>query len=246
MGMSPRLLRPRASGFNPASISGLRAWWDASDSTTITLNATTVSQWMDKTGNAFALTQGTAANQPTYQSAGVNNKNTVRWPTATSGSVRLISDSFSMARPYTIFVCHNPANSGGALQQHALIDSYNNTQAATFTDGPSSELYRLAFGSAIAGPAIGYGTARAVIVTADAANQGSIRINSGTVSSGTVGTNTFSGLSVGHLRGNPSPLNTAYNFSGDMCEIVMYSAALSASQITTVLNYLASKWGFTA
>ena len=64
MAMSPRLLRPRASGFNPKSISGLIAWFDADDASTFTLNGTAVSEWRDKSGNGYAVSQGTSNNQP--------------------------------------------------------------------------------------------------------------------------------------------------------------------------------------
>jgi hypothetical protein len=64
MAMSPRLLRPRATGFNPKSISGLTAWFDADDASTFTLNGTAVSEWRDKSGNGYAVSQGTSNNQP--------------------------------------------------------------------------------------------------------------------------------------------------------------------------------------
>lgn len=50
MGMNPKLLRPRSTGFNPKSISGLALWLDASDLSTITLNGSNVSEWRDKSG----------------------------------------------------------------------------------------------------------------------------------------------------------------------------------------------------
>lgn len=46
--------------------SQLALWLDAEDTTTITLNATTVSQWNDKSGNGRNVAQVTAASQPTY------------------------------------------------------------------------------------------------------------------------------------------------------------------------------------
>lgn len=64
MAMSAKLLRPRATGFNPKSISGLVAWFDADDASTFTLNGTAVSEWRDKSGNGYAVSQGTANNQP--------------------------------------------------------------------------------------------------------------------------------------------------------------------------------------
>jgi len=63
--MNNRLLRPRASGgFDPRSIAALAAWYDASDSSTITAVSGGVSVWLDKSGNSRTLYQGTANNRP--------------------------------------------------------------------------------------------------------------------------------------------------------------------------------------
>jgi hypothetical protein len=51
--------------------SDLVVWYDASDAASITHVAGAVSQWNDKSGNADHLTQGTAANQPTYSATGL-------------------------------------------------------------------------------------------------------------------------------------------------------------------------------
>lgn len=67
----PKLWRPNNIG------SSLALWLDAEDTTTITLNGSSVSQWNDKSGNGRNVTQGTAANQPTYQAAGLNSKPTL-------------------------------------------------------------------------------------------------------------------------------------------------------------------------
>ena len=64
MPMNPRLLRPLASGFNPKSIAGLQAWFDADDASTFTLTGTDVSEWRDKSGKGFAVSQSTGADQP--------------------------------------------------------------------------------------------------------------------------------------------------------------------------------------
>lgn len=51
--------------WTPANIT-TALWLDANDSSTITLNGSTVSQWSDKSGNARHATQGVGANQPLY------------------------------------------------------------------------------------------------------------------------------------------------------------------------------------
>ena len=76
MGMSPRLLRPRASGFTPKNITGLVAWFDADDASTFTLSGTAVSEWRDKSGNGYAVSQSTGNNQPA-RTGTVNGRATV-------------------------------------------------------------------------------------------------------------------------------------------------------------------------
>ena len=49
--------------WTPAQIS-TEAWFDAGDSGTITESAGAVSQWDDKSGNGYHMTQGTGADQP--------------------------------------------------------------------------------------------------------------------------------------------------------------------------------------
>ncbi len=53
--------------WEPDELSTLKLWLDASDTDTIT-EATGVSQWADKSGNEYHLTQSTASAQPSYTS----------------------------------------------------------------------------------------------------------------------------------------------------------------------------------
>ena len=54
--------------------SQLALWLDAEDTGTITLNATTVSAWADKSGNGRNVAQATAAAQPTYSTFPVTGR----------------------------------------------------------------------------------------------------------------------------------------------------------------------------
>lgn len=56
-----------AQPWTPAAIT-TALWLDAADSSTITLNGSTVSEWRDKSGNARHAAQATAASQPQYNS----------------------------------------------------------------------------------------------------------------------------------------------------------------------------------
>lgn len=49
---------------NPRAIAGLVAWFDADDIATFTLDGSAVSEWRDKSGNGYAVSQSTGNNQP--------------------------------------------------------------------------------------------------------------------------------------------------------------------------------------
>jgi hypothetical protein len=62
--------------WTPAQLS-TALWLDAADSSTITLNGATVSQWNDKSGNGRNVAQAVATAQPTYNASGLNSKPTL-------------------------------------------------------------------------------------------------------------------------------------------------------------------------
>jgi hypothetical protein len=68
--MSPRLLRPRATGFNPKSIAGLFAWYDPSVSSSLTLSGNSVTAIADQSGNGRNAVQAVGAYQPLRSTLG--------------------------------------------------------------------------------------------------------------------------------------------------------------------------------
>lgn len=85
MAMNPRLLRPRASGFNPRSVSGLEGWWDAADASSVTLDSGRVSTWADKSGKGRNATNSTSGStQPDYILAARNGRNVLRFAAASN------------------------------------------------------------------------------------------------------------------------------------------------------------------
>ena len=62
--------------------SSLALWLDAADASTVILNGSTVSQWIDKSGNGRHVSQATAADQPIYTLNGLNGLPVLDWGTA--------------------------------------------------------------------------------------------------------------------------------------------------------------------
>lgn len=238
--------------FNPANVPGLRAWYDASVASSVTLNGSTVSQWNDLSGNGFHLTQTTAANQPTWVSSAINSRPALQWPSATqANNIRLINTSFTMTRPYTIFAAiKTTLKTGQGAYQAAVFDAYQGNIAHIGFNSPiSGNIPALVHFGTQLNSAATFSHPETLVLTGTAqsgGNQGTIRRNGGSSTSGTIGTNTFDGLSVGQLRGNPSPINTNFAFSGQIAELIFYgTTAVTSDGEAMIRRYLAAKWGVT-
>lgn len=66
-----------ARTFDPRMFAGLQLWFDAADASTITESSGAVSQWNDKSGNTYNVTQGTAGARPTTGTTTLNGLNVI-------------------------------------------------------------------------------------------------------------------------------------------------------------------------
>lgn len=89
MAMSPKLLRPRKTGFDPRSIAGLIGWWDFSDTTqlrqttggatAVTADGDVVGYAADKSGGGRNMTASADARRPVYKPSLLNGRGGVRF-----------------------------------------------------------------------------------------------------------------------------------------------------------------------
>jgi hypothetical protein len=63
--------------FDPLSIANCKLWLDASDTSTISLSGSEVTQWNDKSGNSKNVTQSTSARRPSSGLNTINSKNVI-------------------------------------------------------------------------------------------------------------------------------------------------------------------------
>lgn len=233
MAMSPRLLRPVASGFNPKSISGLEAWYAADVASSITIE-TGVKQWNDLSGKGRHLVQNTTNNQPAHNSVTLNGKPAVTFD-GTNDSLR--ATAFSVAQPNHYFiVCRFEVISGGA--RIADGRSGSGSRGGEFFDY---------FGNM----AIFAGSLLSVSVTNadqtsfgiwDSAFDGSssaIRLRKSYKSStGNAGTNGLAGLTLG-ADGNA----TAGSFANcSIAEFLLFSRSLPVTEADKIRTYLGKKY----
>jgi hypothetical protein len=220
MSMSPRLLRPRATGFNPKSIAGLVGWWDASVSSSVTLNSGRVSNLADLSGSGPAMTQGTAANQPLYVTAGRNGKNTI----SIDDTARNLTNATTQAIGFfAIALAPTGAQSFGSLfsfaNKHGLV-----------RNGTADGLY---FGT----PATNnmFGTSSVYRKNGSAAT--SLGFDWAVFSAG--GTQD---TRAARLQNDGVGANAA---TGEFGELLLYSSDLTLTQKQAIERYLGKKWGIT-
>ncbi len=229
MAMSPRLLRPKASGFSPRSIASLRAWYDASDDAQFTYSTgTNVSQWNDKSGYGFNAVNATAASQPT-RNATRNGKTAVSFP----NSSRFLSISnFAAAFPSAatgIFV-FGPSGSTYNIFFTSVISSFTSFSGAGY-----SAFFRA---NRIAATPTMPSTGFHVFTWISSGSEYTIRQN------GTQLLTTTADYSAGssHRIGSTSNGNEANHTS---CEMCLFNESLPLATIQRLERWLGSRWGIT-
>lgn len=223
-----------ARAWTPAQLgpSVVSMWFDAADSSTITLNGATVSQWDDKSGNGRHAVQATAASQPTYIASDpiINNKPAVNVP-ADAGLIGLQTPSASYREVWCV-------------GYYGVGTELVSTNTNTIFSGPGAFNYER------------------VILTASTATLGAYGAGSnftGTVykNGDTVGTNVLLPLPATLMRFRRdsgadvtqstnlqySSLTSGRNFRGSISEWVFISGNLSTGDRQLLEGYLAWKWG---
>lgn len=237
MGMNGRLLRPRASGFSPKSISGLAGWWDFHDSATVTVD-TGISAVRDKSGNNRTLLQATANNQPTWTPSAINGKYAADF----NGTSHRLRASFTLSQPFTVFVVGR-FNGTNPSSNQTMIDGFaGGNRARVFWSGAATTALGMNAGSALSMP-----TSPAANVLANAVYESVFDgassffgwSGSPTVS-GNAGTAVPDGITIGAFGTGATAFGQV-----TVAHVLVYGSALPASQRSTIRKWLASLYALT-
>jgi hypothetical protein len=245
MPMNPRLLRPRAVGsFDPRSIGTMVAWYDFSDTSTLTLVNGFVSEIRNKSGTADTLTQGTEEDRPSLGTLGGRQ-----------------AGVFDGSNDFLRSTTATPQGSGTLFAAHGL-PSANNRALATFSSNISSTVTIFGLQSGASrrmggqGRFSGSGGQASTVTVASPNTSGvTVFVTASTfdlfspptiLSNGSTGGG--SGTTVGGNQNNQSI--GARNTNGVMGafwdstvgELLYYQDVLSAAQVSAVENYLKAKW----
>ena len=236
---------------SPLQIPGCQLWMDGADSTTITI-ATGVSQWNDKSGNAYNFTQATGASQPTrtgnYISFQSNYYLTI--PTAFMNNVT----------SWSLFFLINPISSSnfimvkqhdGVNTENVLSMTLNTNSSGGGQTGSTGYLYWRSYNAgtqAASSSALSTSTIQILSLVYDGTNL-YMYIN-GTLNSTTAGS--FATLNdtlptAYTLGAWYVPGYGGFQYSGStnfqLGEMISYYTSITTIQRQQVEGYLAAKWG---
>lgn len=213
-------------------VAGYVAWYDASDTGSITASGGRVSQWNDLSGNGWHLTQGTAGLQPLTGSVSVNGLNAIAFGYFSASGADNAMDSpagLTISQPNTTFlVVRLDANGNGFM-----IDGLSGRQILGTTN-PNYAIYAGSFVSSSAADTTG-----AHVWSANFNGASSeLFIDGASNATGDASTGNYTaGLRVGRASTDNVPA------SGRVCEIIFYSSLLGTTNRQSVEAYLKAKWG---
>ncbi len=246
MSMSPRLLRPRDTAFNPKSIAGLKLWLNAANASSMTFNGSTVSQINDLSGNGFHATQGTANNQPTYQATGANGK-----PTLFFDTNDIIASTATIA-DYFLTPTTNPTATIMYVGYMPTIANSGNISFGSNNQSNGRFFFQLFFGGGmifdVANPSGGRltttlsesdFTSPVVLTVLRHGATMRVRRNGVTIATKSNASGNYS-TTTAAFRVPESTTSQQY-----LSEVLAYQADLSDSQIATAERGLGKKWGIT-
>lgn len=224
-----------ADAFSPTQVAGITAWYDFSDATTLFTDAgttpvsadgNTVYQVNDKTANGYNLQQSTSGDRPVYKVNIQNGLSVIRAAATTEYLTR--ASTPDLTQPTSIFVVMVRASGSGyaiAVDGHSTLH-WVGTNGTAFRIASQTESANMNEAA----------TNNWSIYSALFNNTGSsLKINGGATKTGTTGTNKMTGIRIGAAS------NLAA-WIGDIGEVIIYNAAVSAADRLLVESYLNAKW----
>lgn len=241
--------------WKPSDTLGNRLWLDGSDSSTITLNGSTVSQWDDKSGNNYHVSQSTASYQLAYETNVQNGLSALRGNGTSTWMERDGLTDLGSNENFTLFVVGKSLDhtsrdtlfgtsriaAGRAVFKHTEILNWSSTLHGVFRSdggvGGAVGLHTPNFVNNLILTTTGNST---VINTW--ANGSPALVNEPNVRFNGIQDNIQVGARV---RDAASAINPVQWLDGYIYEIIYYNRELTDVERQLVEAYLSTKWSIT-
>lgn len=236
-----------SGGFTPLEVSGLVAWYDFSDistlwkdnalTTPVTADADVILGVTDKSGNANHLNVGT--NGPAYKTAIINNKSIARFDGTNDRLNRASWTGGSVPQPYTVFLAGKMP--GFAEVNSPWTDGGDGITRAHLVMSDASGKWANYSGTAVISSTVSADASSHVFQSQPVDTAGSFRVDGGASVANWSGTSGLQGID---LCSNVAAGGSTFA-EVDFAELIIYSGALSLANINLLGTYLATKWGTT-
>ncbi len=224
------VLRNCAQPYNlPLSISGLKGWWDATRGITKD-GSDRVSQWNDLSGQGNHVTQSSGSVKPLWVAAasGTNSNPHLYFDGARQMASAAIG---SVAQPRTQFVVTRATTAFGST----VVAMDGNASGTRSQIGHNGTDLRIFSGSTVGAAYSGYQSTTVYSAVFNGASSQSWA-NGTSIATGDAGAHGWTGTTFG---GTFVPGNF---WVGNICEGLVFSGALSASDRQAIEAYLTAKW----
>jgi hypothetical protein len=244
-----------------APVAGYRAWYDASDTATITVSGSNVTQWNDKSANALHLVQATSTKQPLSGTRTQNGKNMIDYDgnddvlssNAASSAWKFLTDATGSSL-FMVMFCDT--TSAGGYFTDLSNGAVANTASYTIYKNPDDTGY-LGKGTQASGGYNWFTSGTSITFTDNTAQQWALISNPTAAAAdrmlvyrnGTANTNLNAQTAASSTSNPATALNlggsavSAESFNGGLCEVIIYDSVLSSTDRETNQTYLATKWG---
>jgi len=241
------------AAFSPLTVANCELWLDASDSSSVTLTSSAVSQWNDLSGNNRHATQGTGNNRPTYTDK-VNGRNVITFDGTNDSLISGLASSvvtgyatlFCVARPSSSWTAGTAnfktplmaRNSDGSSAWGICLynDAGVGTGRLSLTHQWRGAGYNNTAGSVVATGVFQLFSAVISATGTDRRVSGSSSNYPATLTAGT------GGASNRYLTVGEDPTQSRY-WTDYVAEVLAYSRALTTAEVLSIESYLIAKWG---
>ena len=251
------IIASSSGAFTPIKLPNLKAWYNAADTSSISVTGNEVTQWNDLSGNGFHLSQGTSSKRPSSGTRTLNSKNVIDFDgtndvlEASTASDWTFMNNTGGSTAFFVYMYddNTTANAwcttdgvGGALVGYDLYDNSDLAHRVNRGVGGASAISN----DTAQNPAQGnhYLYVLSDPANATAANRSEIYVDGVLQNKNNTLTNTASSsapataLDVGGRRNDDG-----YSFNGAFAEIIIVSGLMSADNITKTKAYISAKWG---
>ena len=239
---------PYYTQFSPKQIAGCSHWFDATDSSTITLSSGSLTQWNDKSGNGRNLTAVSGFANATVSSRYQNGLNVFNF----SGNGLYRTTGGNVSYPLEVYIIVALKSLTAHVDVLGMGDtSTDNFNSLTFAESAASKWHNGSSGGGRQTISLTTETSLSfLLIQWSIANGNYLLRRNGTeliqASRNYSFNNSATAIFQIGFRHTDNVYGTSANFSGYIGEIVVFNNQIGTTDRQNVESYLTQKWGLTA